>query len=58
MAFTDFFLIGNLRLLIEDSLPVPTGTIESISLKVGFVNLEILGVCFLIGNNHHIELFM
>jgi hypothetical protein len=30
-----------------DSLPVLIGTIKSISLKIGFVNLVILGVCFL-----------
>ena len=33
--------------LIHDSLPVLIGTIKSISLKIGFVNLEFLGVCFL-----------
>jgi hypothetical protein len=28
----------------DDCVPVPTGTIESISLKIGFVNLELLGL--------------
>jgi hypothetical protein len=32
---------------MQDCLPVPTGTIKSISLKIGFVNLEYWGLSFL-----------
>lgn len=34
---------------MHDTLPEPTDTIGLISLKIGFANLEILGVCFLQG---------